>query len=368
MSSSSPAYSTETPPASPRRVAAATKAARRPTSPAAPAIPGRQIAAKTTAALTQMLTEPSLPGIEITLELMTPELAEHYLAKRPTAQSKIKQRSESSKTVDRYTGDMLAGEWPFTGDPARFNTLGEMIDGQHRLMAIIRSGIAQWMIVVRGLEPETFVVLDTGRARSFTDALRSMGVANVSIVAGISRRMFYWRRGLYGVANVARIPNAPYVGVPASATMLLDVFEEFRHEISVASRRGNAFKQHGFAVKTAAPAVVGFVYLTLSRIDLERCERFFHELQFGPSQVGPEYPIFVLRERLKKRIPDHVAAAPDWTWIHFFFYVWNKWCAGETTGPLKTPPEARFNFVAKPFDPKADERPEGWEPLGGVAG
>lgn len=353
---SQPAYTTETPAPARSRTTVARSNGRRVATPAA-----------APANLTLPIDD-RLPGIQISLELITPELAEHYLAKRPTAQAKIKQRSESNKTADRYTNDMLSLEWPFTGDPIRFNTLGELIDGQHRLIAIHRSGLPQLMLVIRGLEPETFVVFDTGRPRSFTDALKSLGVANVSIVAGVTRRILYWQRGNYGVPNVARIPNAPYLGMSASASMLLDVFNANRVEIQAASRRGNSFKASGMAVKTAAPAVVGFVFLLLSRIDLERCEKFFHELQFGPSQPGPEYPIFVLRERLRKRVPDYMPASPDWAWIHFFMTTWNRWVAGESMSGLKIPSDTKFSFMAKPVDLYAAERPEGWDPLGGVAG
>ena len=79
--------------------------------------------------------------------------------------------------------------------------------------------------------------------------------------------------------------------------MLLETFQTFKQEIQAASRRGASIRTQ-FAPKTAAPAVIAFVYLVLSRIDLERCEAFFFELHEGPAQPGPEYPIFVLRERL----------------------------------------------------------------------
>lgn len=311
------------------------------------------------------LVDPRLPGIEITLELITPELAEHFLAKRPTATSDIKQRNISDKLVDRYAEDMAAEQWPFTGDPVRFNTLGELVDGQHRLKAVVQSGSSELMIVVRGLEPATFTVFDTGRARAFTDVLTSMGVNNVSMNAGVTRRVFHWRRGNYGVPNVGRVPNPPFLGVPASPSMLLETFDTFKPEIQHASRRGSGLKAQ-FAPKTAAPAVVAFVYLVLSRLDLDRCESFFHELQVGPAQAGPEYPIFVLRERLKRYVAQADSASPDWVWMHFFFRTWNAWFEGKSMGSLKTPSKALYSFLARPVDPHAAERPEGWEPLGGV--
>lgn len=359
---SQPAYSTESSTMTPAARMAAVAASR---APKKAGVKAASTVVEVPGSAPVTLTDPRLPGIEITLEFITPELAEHYLAKRPNSQSDIKQRSVSDKLVDRYAEDMAAENWPFTGDPVRFNTLGELVDGQHRLRAVAQAGSSELMIVIRGLAPETFSVFDTGRARSFTDVLTSMGISNVSMVAGVTRRVFHWRRGNYGVPNVGRVPNPPFLGVPASPSMLLETFEAFKPEIQQAARRGAGLKQQ-FAPKTAAPAVVAFVYLVLSRLDLERTELFFHELQQGPAQAGPEYPIFVLRERLKKYVPTAESASPDWVWIHFFFRTWNAWIKAESMGALKTPPRALYNFLARPIDPHAADRESGFEALGGV--
>jgi len=360
---SQPAYSSETPRANPKRIAAvaaaSTKggAARKVTNSAAPTLLRQPV---------QVLTDPRLPGFECTLELITPETAEFYLSKLPNSQSRIQQRMLSTKSVDRYSEDMASEQWLFIADVIRFNTIGELVDGQHRLRSIIQAGTSEFQLVARGLEPEAFAVFDTGRARSFTDALRSLGVSNVSMAAGTTRRVFHWRRGNYGVANVARVPNPQFLGVPASPGKLLETFHEMRQEIQQAGRRGGALKAQ-FATKTAAPAVVAFIYLLFSRLDLDRCEAFFHELQIGPAQVGPEYPIAVLRDRLMRQVKVGEQASPDWVWIHFFITTWNKWYEAKSMGPLKTPPRSTIQWIAKPIDPNAATRPEGWEPLGGVS-
>lgn len=363
---SQPAYSSETssPSATPKRIAAVAAAATqrgtaRKSMNSAAVSPLKQAV--------QVLTDPRLPGFECTLELITPELAEHYLAKLPNSQSKIQQRSQSPGLVDRYSGDMASEQWLFIADVIRFNTIGELVDGQHRLRSIIQSGASEFQLVARGLEPESFAVFDTGRARSFSDLLRSIGVANVAMISGTTRRVFHWQRGNYGVANVARVPNPQFLGVPASPGKLLETFQNLRKEIQHAGRRGGSLKAQ-FATKTAAPAVVAFIYLLFSRLDLDRCEAFFHELQIGPAQVGPEYPIAVLRDRLMREVKAGERGSPDWVWIHFFITTWNKWYEATSMGPLKTPPKAAFNYVARPIDPNAATRPEGWEPLGGVTG
>lgn len=361
-----PVHTTETPagkPLSTASRAAAVAAARGPKSHPAPK-PTSTESASALVAPGQKLTDPRLPGVEITLELITPQLAELYLSKLPTARSKIKQRSQSPKSIDRYSGDMASEQWVFIADVIRFNVDGELVDGQHRLMAIIQSGSSEFQIVARGIEREGFAVFDTGRARSFADALRSMGVANTALVSSVTRRVFHWRRGNYATANVPRVPNPLYLGVPASPGKLMETFEDLRPEIQRAVQRGSSLRQQ-FAPRTAAPAVIAFMYLLLSKYDLERCEAFFYELQSGPAQSGPEYPIHVLRDRLKKHLSASDPGLPDWVWVHFFNTTWNRWCEAKSMGSLRTPPRASINFLAMPYDPHASERAEGWAPLGG---
>lgn len=307
-----------------------------------------------------VLTDERLPGVEVYFELLTPELADFYLTKLPK-----RQRKQSETTIDRYAGDMASDQWLFIGDAIRFNQDCELIDGQHRCRAISESGIAQMTMIVVGLDPEAIVVFDTGRPRTFTGHLQTEGVVNASAVATVTKRVFDWKRGNYGVPNIGRVPHAPFIGVPASPSKLLETFESMRDPIQYAAKRGIAAKA-GFANKTASPSVLSFAFLLLGAYDIERRERFFFELEKGPEQNRAEYPIYVLRERMKKSVPVGQSGLPDWVWLHFIFTTWNKWFNAESMGPLRTPPRAAYGHVALPIDPFADERPEGWEALGGV--
>lgn len=47
------------------------------------------------------------------------------------------QRNKRSASVARYLEDMDAGQWVNVGDPIRLDTDGRLIDGQHRLTAIV---------------------------------------------------------------------------------------------------------------------------------------------------------------------------------------------------------------------------------------
>ena len=77
-----------------------------------------------------------------------PEQAQKWLERN------IANRTLRPSRVQEYATAMTEGRWRYTADPIRFDSDGKLIDGQHRLMAVVRSGCTVEMHVVRGLSPE----------------------------------------------------------------------------------------------------------------------------------------------------------------------------------------------------------------------
>jgi len=75
-------------------------------------------------------------------------------------------RKSATTTVDDYRTMMGNNLWScMTGEPIKFDVIGRLIDGGHRLRAIIALGESVPMFVVWGCPVETFHLLDQGRAR-----------------------------------------------------------------------------------------------------------------------------------------------------------------------------------------------------------
>src|ERR1044071_5653365 len=91
---------------------------------------------------------------------VTPEIAADLLTlndeNRPVKPSVVKQ----------YVDDMRKGKWHFAGDSVKISKTGRLLDGQHRLMAIVQSGIPQTFNIQSGLENDSFQVMDIGKLRS----------------------------------------------------------------------------------------------------------------------------------------------------------------------------------------------------------
>jgi hypothetical protein len=98
---------------------------------------------------------------------ITPEMAkamlEHNKGNRPV----------KSSVVVTYARDMQKGNWKTDYNPIAFATDGTLKNGQHRLAAIIKSGVTVSMLVARDVDDEA--MYDIGANRSTPDVLHFNG-------------------------------------------------------------------------------------------------------------------------------------------------------------------------------------------------
>lgn len=102
--------------------------------------------------------------------LVTPEQAAKWLAQNSASQRKI-----SQPAVESYAHAMRTGQWKLTHQGIAFNQTGELIDGQHRLSAVVRSGRPVSMMVTTGLAVEVNAPIDQGYGRSVAHVLGISG-------------------------------------------------------------------------------------------------------------------------------------------------------------------------------------------------
>jgi hypothetical protein len=101
---------------------------------------------------------------------ITPELAAAWLENRNTHNRPLR-----DYRIAELARDMSAGRWHDTGEPIKFDYNDALLDGQHRLGAIVASGVTIEMLVIWGLQPETQDYMDIGLKRSVADSLRDAG-------------------------------------------------------------------------------------------------------------------------------------------------------------------------------------------------
>jgi hypothetical protein len=111
---------------------------------------------------------------------MTPEMAKQML-KLNTGNF----RPVDSRRVKMYANEMESGQWKVNGETIKISN-NVLVDGQHRLNAVVRSCKIITMIVVYDIEGDGEGI-DRGKQRSVSQILAHRKIANSSIVAAMAR-------------------------------------------------------------------------------------------------------------------------------------------------------------------------------------
>jgi hypothetical protein len=136
------------------------------------------------------------------VQTITPVRAAEMLA------ANTSNRPVSRVTVRAFAEAMRRGDWLVTHQGIAFDTNGVLVDGQHRLAAVIEADEPIEMTVFTDVEPDTFDVLDTGKRRNAADVLAIEGEKSTTTLAAMVRTVWlYYNR-----------PDTSWTGGGASVT------------------------------------------------------------------------------------------------------------------------------------------------------
>lgn len=125
------------------------------------------------------------------LMMVSPKQAEEWLE----SSKGFENRPIRQKRVSALVDAICAGRWKLNGESIVFDSFGVCIDGQHRLNAVLQSGISVPFVVVFGIRPEAYPTIDVGSARTAGDVLRHAGVAQANTTAAVLRLLLACKEG-----------------------------------------------------------------------------------------------------------------------------------------------------------------------------
>jgi hypothetical protein len=96
----------------------------------------------------------------------------------------------AARSAGTYAEAMRRGEWVINGETIVIASTGELNDGQHRLYAVIKSGVTVPMLLVFGVDRATRHTIDQGIARSAAHVLMMAGEKNTTNLATALRLLF----------------------------------------------------------------------------------------------------------------------------------------------------------------------------------
>lgn len=135
-------------------------------------------------------------GTRVTKWTITPQKAQQLLDNNYAKQRPIGSR------VNTYAADMRGGRW--NSDicaPLIISDKGELLDGQHRCMAVIKAGVPVEMWVQLGVPEDAFKYIDNGKSRTAANVLH---VKNSTAVAALGRIVTAYLEGASTMAVYTR--------------------------------------------------------------------------------------------------------------------------------------------------------------------
>lgn len=205
---------------------------------------------------------------------ITPEIATNYLNKNP------KNRNMNMRTVSSYARQMKNGSWQMNGESIKLDENNQLIDGQHRMSAVVKAGIPVDMMVTFGIPTDAIKTIDTGKPRSNADHLRIHGFnGDLNVIAAAIRIINDFTDGKYQEKHEKLTP-----------TEVIEFCEKHSGVFHSLERvpTGDKFLPRSIAV--------GLHYV-FSKHNAARAEEFFAQLSSG-ANLSPKSPVLALRARL----------------------------------------------------------------------
>lgn len=241
-------------------------------------------------------------------------------------------RSVNRRLVERLTLTIERDEYIFNGQPIQVAEDGTLLDGQHRLLAVVASGKPIDTLIIWNAKMETQDTMDMGKARSVSDVLRLRGYANHHTVAAVGKRIALGTmQGLQ--AGAASLQKEVSAGKIVSIVESLEEIDRYTvYARSVAKASGLIISQ------------VGFLMWWFDNIDRVDSDYFWERLRTGQS-LDEGDPIYALRRY--GQLTNHTGMGTfgrQVTMGAMIVKAWNKFRQGE--------PVLRLTFRAGGANPE----------------
>lgn len=248
----------------------------------------------------------------------------------------VRNRPLVPRIVEEYASDMSSGRWMYNYQPIMFDRNNTLVDGQHRLAAIVASGVPIKCDVVFDCDPDIMNTVDIGAKRT---AAQQLTLAEIPHAAGVAAMATFLLSLESGNIKCKKAVSRP---------LLLQYISEHADELIEAARHLAA------GWKLVPMAISGALYVVFSRLHKTKAQEFFHLLVSGEELVTSN-PIYRLRERLitnrastRKMPRNHTVA--------LIIKAWNAWITGDSADTVRYRDSDNWPIPVDPANPPKKAR------------
>lgn len=261
--------------------------------------------------------------MEFSIETITPQMANKYLAMSP--ENRV--TKTTTRVANTYAEAMKRGEWRLNGECIVFDKDGRPLDGHHRLIAVTIAGIPVTFSVCRGVDREAFTTYNCGLRTNLAQILGMKQVKNSNLIMGMI--------GInINLCNTGRIRanNGMSSGSTRTVTSDYNVYIADQKAYDDTAELANRLNAYGKVLKTTW---IGGVYYFLTHkggyTPLEVLPFFEALCHLETSGVTPCDTLrnFIIRHRMSNmKIEDGFLAA-------LLIKAWNAYITGRTMKQIR---------------------------------
>jgi hypothetical protein len=255
--------------------------------------------------------------------LVTPDIAKSWLGMNN------KNRPMSDSHASDLASRMAKGEWMLNGQGILFSNSGVLLDGQHRLSAVIKFGKPIYFDVKFGVCDSAFNTLDDGKKRSAADVLSINNVPNATNTAAAIKKIIYLKRG-----------QTQTEGGQTGAKVLsnLDIYNWYISHPQMRDSFLLGIKWYDISGKILTASEFSAFHYLMSEIDEADANEFLSRLALG-SNLDSSSPIFRLRTVLIQSKMNKTKRLKNFAQNAIIIKSWNYFRAGRKIKQLKFDPE-----------------------------
>lgn len=243
--------------------------------------------------------------------LVTPEMAAAWLSA-----TQLKNRRVDRKHVARLARQIAEGKFVMTGESIILSRNGDLLDGQHRLLAIVKAGKPVYSIVVRGVDPKVFTFMDSGKGRSDADALGIDSRERTTTLAACLRLIFMAEKNELGSASY-NIINRGY-----DRQEMFDLLSRYSGVEESVARAYRFYREF----QPLSKSLFAFLDYWLRRYDDQLATEFVERLASG-EMLKADSPIHRLRSRLIENY-NSKASLPQREILALCIKAWRAYATG----------------------------------------
>jgi hypothetical protein len=262
----------------------------------------------------------------IQFELITPKDAERLLSKMVT------NRRLRHRFVKRYARMMMMGKWMEDNpdSPIMIGTDGGVLNGQHRLRAIIITGKSLYMPVAYGVRPQVMRTVDVGAMRSAGDILTVNGKDSGDALAAAAKWLIRYEAAIRDATSLRTIPDITAVEIDDRANANPDLL--------ACTDTAKSLIDLGIV-----PAAARWLSYEFNAIDVNRAIEFLNAAGNGTDRNDT---LATLHKHLVAEVRKGKNGEPQWIRVTFIIKAWNAWLTGRRLTKLMLVKDEKLQPIA----------------------